>query len=312
MNKKILLPLTALISTVATAVMATETFSSQTLERTSVVRQEVSFEAGSQNNINQLTNITREHTRIYSYQIDGIPASTLYLKDIPFITFLEKALPENSEGDLRPNLSLTAESAALQNAKTLSDRLEGLANQLQQNQEAGEKIGAHWHRDSKTYQVRLGDEVLLSLNDTTLLADTTENREQDALQIANRLRRLLGDAEPITEVAGKPTPPPVPQYQVMSMAQGMASWYGPGFHGRTSASGEKFNQHALTAAHRTLPFGTKVRVTNLNNGRSVIVRINDRGPYAHRRIIDLSARAAQDIGMVSSGTAPVKLEILGR
>jgi rare lipoprotein A len=90
----------------------------------------------------------------------------------------------------------------------------------------------------------------------------------------------------------------------------MASWYGPGFHGRRSASGERYNQNELTAAHRTLPFGTNVQVTNLNNGRSVVVRINDRGPFARGRVIDLSAAAARVLGMVQSGVAPVHLEIL--
>lgn len=98
--------------------------------------------------------------------------------------------------------------------------------------------------------------------------------------------------------------------QVASRQSGMASWYGPGFHGNRSASGEVFNQNALTAAHRTLPFGTEVRVTNLNNGQSVIVRINDRGPFSGGRIIDLSRAAAGAIGMIGSGVAPVQVEIL--
>ncbi|NEO68868.1 MAG: septal ring lytic transglycosylase RlpA family protein, partial [Moorea sp. SIO3H5] len=84
--------------------------------------------------------------------------------------------------------------------------------------------------------------------------------------------------------------------------RGIASWYGSAFHGRRTASGERFNQYALTAAHRTLRFGTRVKVTNLRNGRSVIVRINDRGPYIRGRIIDLSRGAARIIGLVRSGT----------
>ena len=86
---------------------------------------------------------------------------------------------------------------------------------------------------------------------------------------------------------------------------GLASWYGPGFHGRRTASGETFNTNALTAAHRTLPFGTQVRVVNQQNGRSVVVRINDRGPFSHGRVIDLSRAAAQLIGL--SGIAKVML-----
>ena len=86
---------------------------------------------------------------------------------------------------------------------------------------------------------------------------------------------------------------------------GLASWYGPGFHGRKTASGEPFNAGALTAAHRTFPFGTRVRVVNKRNGRSVVVRINDRGPYAHGRVIDLSRAAAHAIGV--AGVTAVSL-----
>ncbi len=81
------------------------------------------------------------------------------------------------------------------------------------------------------------------------------------------------------------------------LQQGLASWYGPGFHGRNTASGERFNSGSLTAAHRTLPFGTRVRVVNKRNGRSVVVRINDRGPFAHGRVIDLSHASAKAIGV---------------
>jgi rare lipoprotein A (peptidoglycan hydrolase) len=91
---------------------------------------------------------------------------------------------------------------------------------------------------------------------------------------------------------------------------GTASWYGPGFEGRLCANGEVFNPNDLTAAHPNLPFDTRVRVTNLNNGRSVVVRINDRGPYEQNRIIDLSQRAAQEIGMLNHGVTQVRLDIL--
>ncbi len=91
---------------------------------------------------------------------------------------------------------------------------------------------------------------------------------------------------------------------------GSASFYGPGFHGRKTASGEVFNQNALTAAHRTLPFGTKLRVTCTATGRSTIVKVNDRGPYHGNRILDLSVGAAKAIGMVEKGVTNVKYEIL--
>jgi rare lipoprotein A len=87
--------------------------------------------------------------------------------------------------------------------------------------------------------------------------------------------------------------------------QGEASWYGPGFHGRRTASGERFDTNDLTAAHRSLPFGTRVRVVNKRTGQSVVVRINDRGPYARGRVIDLSRASAQALGI--SGVAAVEV-----
>ena len=95
-----------------------------------------------------------------------------------------------------------------------------------------------------------------------------------------------------------------------SAYRGKASWYGPGFHGRLTANGERYNQYALTAAHKSLPFGTRVRVTNVNNGRSVVVRINDRGPFIRGRVIDLSTAAARNIGMIHHGVVPVRLQII--
>lgn len=86
---------------------------------------------------------------------------------------------------------------------------------------------------------------------------------------------------------------------------GKASWYGPGFHGRKTANGEKFNMGALTAAHKSMPFGTKLRVTNKRNGKSVVVRVNDRGPFVRGRMLDLSKAAAGRIGMISTGSGAV-------
>ncbi|HOX14323.1 MAG TPA: septal ring lytic transglycosylase RlpA family protein, partial [Spirochaetales bacterium] len=91
---------------------------------------------------------------------------------------------------------------------------------------------------------------------------------------------------------------------------GEASWYGPGFHGRRTANGEVFDKEAMTAAHRTLPFGTLVRVRNLDNGREAVLRINDRGPFARGRILDVSEAGARALGMVESGTARVLIEVL--
>ncbi|MPY68515.1 MAG: septal ring lytic transglycosylase RlpA family protein [Alphaproteobacteria bacterium] len=91
---------------------------------------------------------------------------------------------------------------------------------------------------------------------------------------------------------------------------GIASWYGPDFHGKVTANGETFNMNEISAAHRTLPLPSVVRVVNLRNGRSLEVRLNDRGPFARNRIIDLSRRAAQLLGFEKNGTAPVRVEIL--
>ncbi|EGJ34779.1 rare lipoprotein A [Moorena producens 3L] len=130
---------------------------------------------------------------------------------------------------------------------------------------------------------------------------------------------LIGLASPLKKSTASPQtwqPLKVPtiarrsRRRVRWSVRGIASWYGSGFHGRRTASGERFNQYALTAAHRTLRFGTRVKVTNLRNGRSVIVRINDRGPYVRGRIIDLSRGAARIIGLVRSGTGSVRIEIL--
>jgi rare lipoprotein A len=91
---------------------------------------------------------------------------------------------------------------------------------------------------------------------------------------------------------------------------GLASWYGPRFHGKRTASGEVFNQENFTAAHRTLPWGSRVKVTNLANGKSVQVRINDRGPFGKGRIIDVSRAAARVLGIVGSGITAVRIECL--
>jgi rare lipoprotein A len=93
----------------------------------------------------------------------------------------------------------------------------------------------------------------------------------------------------------------------VEVGRGRASWYGPGFHGKRTASGERFDMNDLTAAHRTLPFGTRVRVRNIQNGREVVVRINDRGPLVRDRIIDLSRAAAAALDLLQAGEAPVVL-----
>jgi rare lipoprotein A len=91
---------------------------------------------------------------------------------------------------------------------------------------------------------------------------------------------------------------------------GIASWYGPGFHGKKTATGEVYDMHMLTAAHNTLPLHSIVKVTNLENNKDVVVRINDRGPFVDDRVIDLSLASAKELGVVGPGTAPVRLTVL--
>jgi rare lipoprotein A (peptidoglycan hydrolase) len=105
------------------------------------------------------------------------------------------------------------------------------------------------------------------------------------------------------------TPPASPP---RSVEEGVASWYGPGFDGRETANGEVYDQDAMTAAHPSLPFGTRVRVTRVATGRHVVVRINDRGPWFEDRVIDLSRAAGAALGLMKPGIAAVRLEIVGR
>ena len=133
--------------------------------------------------------------------------------------------------------------------------------------------------------------------------------------MANRLR-LLPILLASIVFAGGCAPRKAPSATPASIARqgvetGQASWYGKAHQGHLTASGERFDMHALTAAHRTLPFGTIVRVTHLKSGRSVDVRINDRGPFHSGRIIDLSYEAARKLGIVGGGTARVKVTVIG-
>lgn len=102
------------------------------------------------------------------------------------------------------------------------------------------------------------------------------------------------------------------QKVVLKTDTGVASYYALKFHGRKTANGDIFHKDSLTAAHKTLPFGTKVRVTNLKNNKSVVVKINDRGMHGKKRIIDLSQAAAKELNMIGSGLIKVKVEVLGK
>lgn len=123
---------------------------------------------------------------------------------------------------------------------------------------------------------------------------------------------LLAVAVGCTARTARREEPAVRDTDVVRTLRGKATYYGDKFHGRKTASGERFSQRRMTAAHRSLPFGTRVRVTNLSNGRSVIVKINDRGPFGRdrSRVIDLSKAAARELDFMKSGWTRVKIEVL--
>ena len=120
------------------------------------------------------------------------------------------------------------------------------------------------------------------------------------------LALVVGACGPSTQAAKPTKPKPAPS----GIQTGYATWYGGKHHGGPTASGERFNKNSMTAAHRTLKMGTRVRVTRKKNGRSVVVRINDRGPYGKGRIIDLSEAAAHALDMIDDGIAQVRVEVL--
>ncbi|WP_035990270.1 septal ring lytic transglycosylase RlpA family protein [Leptolyngbya sp. KIOST-1] len=243
---------------------------------------------------------------VFPHALDARQAATVYIRSIPVITLVG--------GELETLNASQDKVATPQDAQVLVERANEILARLQDLADEGDAtaIEARWEKEAETFVVAWGDETLLTVDDDAILPDTTANPGEDALQMANRLRRLLGDAPPLARIEGLPEPvTPTNRLGVVSATlTGMASWYGPGFHGRQSASGEVFNQNALTAAHRTLPFGTQVRVTNLSTGQSVVVRINDRGPFSGGRVIDLSAAAASQIGLRASGVGRVQIDVL--
>lgn len=256
-----------------------------------------------------------EIARIHPHTLAGRNAVTLYVRNIPVLTFLglqqstasgvkvaTVSLSDRLLVDASPHATIVENPQdPVWRATTVAAKL----NQLSRENFDAKLIQGAWDTKRKQYVLRAGHEQLVELNAQTVLPGKTHDPATDALQITNLLRRQLGDAPPLKTIPGKPV-----LVAKRSRPQGMASWYGPGFHGRQTASGERFNQYALTAAHRSLPFGTQVRVTNTYNGRSVVVRINDRGPHIRGRIIDLSKKAAQVLGVFSRGSAPVQLDVL--
>lgn len=244
-------------------------------------------------------------TSIHPHAHNDRQAATLFVNSIPVLTLLGEGLaPAGDSKALEANSHSPEAEDPVVRAHDIAEKLAEFSAEAEASD-----IGVRWDDAQELYVISWGDHDLVNFNQQTMLAGTTEDSAEDALQATNRLRRLLGNAPALTEIEGQPQPA-VEVSLVSSTHTGMASWYGPGFHGRRSASGEVFNQHALTAAHRTLPFGTRVRVTNVHTGQQVVVRINDRGPFGHGRIIDLSAGAAGEIGLRRMGVGRVRLEVL--
>jgi rare lipoprotein A len=273
----------------------------------------------------QQTPLPAAIANIQAHQLSGRSAVTVYLKKIPVLTFLGPKPTASSGVKVASSSASSSASSTTALNDVTTDAIQGPVwqatamsaklNQMHRDGFDARTLNVKWEAKSKTYQIKAGKTLLLALNEQTVLPNSTRDPAQDALQITNLLRRQLGNAPALTSIIGQPKPKPVDS-QTMAFGPvrfqiaGLASWYGPGFHGALTANGERFNQYAYTAAHRSLPFGTQVRVTNLNNGRSVVVRINDRGPFTGGRVLDLSQGAAQVIGVIGSGVAPVRMDIL--
>ncbi|MEN9223970.1 MAG: septal ring lytic transglycosylase RlpA family protein [Thermostichus sp. HHBFW_bins_43] len=242
---------------------------------------------------------------LYDYQMDGQQVVTVYVRDLPVVSFVEQ--PELDSPLMRAS-SLVAQ---------LNQMAQGSLKDTTITLDWAEPDPAAEESTPLLYAIHVNDEELLRIDDGVLLVDNQRQVDM-AVLAANRLRRLLLDAPPIQAPAlpqaptltataslpetgsGSPQQPvPVATRVVGPVQEGIASWYD--LHK---------TRHEMTAAHPTLPFGTKVRVTNMKNGRQAIVRINDRGPFIPGRIIDVSIRAAEVLGMVSSGIVPVRVEVL--
>ena len=290
--------------------------------------------------------------QIVAHKLAERSAATVYIRQIPVLTFLGNSpVASNKTPELAAN-KLTGESqyqqhtnSPVQKANLLADRINQLvqsnvdANNITVNWKGEKKSGAAQgfqnkssfvkHYQNDIFTIKANDFELVEIDENTVLAGSTKNLAEDALQAANRLRRLIGDAPPVSKVDNLPVRKPAEvvakNKKPMLIShhtgrrkgkrrtlKGYASWYGYDGSGNRTATGERYNPEGLTAAHRSLPFGTKVRVTNTRNGRSVVVRINDRGPFIRGRVIDVSAGAARRLRMISSGVAPVRIDILGR
>jgi rare lipoprotein A len=220
-------------------------------------------------------------------------------------TSLPQQLPTPSQHRFPVKMQgcIVAYLADANQAQQLSQRLD---RQLPDRQHNWSEVTPHLVGERLTIQQ--GEQILLSL-DPALARQFKIHPHRLITDWANNIRRVAGAQALTLPQAQQQMYAVTPTAQV---SQGAASWYGPYFHGRMTANGEIYNQHDLTAAHRDLPLGTYVQVTNRSNGRSVVVRINDRGPYLDEdyRIIDLSHQAAQILDGEDKGVMPIELVVL--
>jgi rare lipoprotein A len=284
---------------------------------------------------------------IQPHRLQGRNAATLYVRNIPVLTFLGNAAepttpssktpgaevkvastqagddsiaiqsPEASRRSTKPAAPITTADAAAREpdtrdpvwrATTTAARL----NQLYRDNVDASNIKISWQAERKQYVIAANSSEIVVIDSDTVLPDTVKNASNDVLQATNRIRRQMGGASPLSGIEGEPQRASQVSLGGLNLrVTGYASWYGPGFEGGYTANGEAFRPEGLTAAHRSLPFGTQVRVTNMDNGASVVVRITDRGPFTPDRVIDLSTGAARVIGLIQSGVAPVSLQVLG-
>ncbi len=335
MNQRLLLTVVTVVSTV----VGTPSISRAQAVNEPLINSQRSFEKETLTEKNNGSNTVV--TKVYAHKLADRQAATLYVRNIPVFTFLSSVPAASSKSAVKANSSY---SDPVEKANLVAAKINDLVN----NKADASKITVSWSGTTQSksgaktvderYAIKVDGSELVEINSDTRLPDATKNLRQDALQATNRLRRLVGKASPLKTIAGLPTELTKPKKQAVKIKKttankhhtkqwrkrrrvaarggrrfrGIASFYGAYFAGRKTASGERFNPSKMTAAHKTLPFGTRVRVTNMRNGRSVVVRINDRGPFIRGRVIDLSRGAAGVIGMIGRGIAPVRVEVLGR
>ncbi len=336
MNQRLLLTVVAVFSTV----VGTPSMSrAQAVNEASITSQKTLEKSAVEVTNNGSNNVV---TKVYAHKLADRQAATLYIRNIPVFTFLNSVPVANSENKVTAVQNAVAVDSNYSDPVEKANIVAAKINDLINKKVDASQITVSWNGSAESksgaktlaerYVIQVDGSELVEINGETRLPDATQNLRQDALQATNRLRRLVGNASPLKTIAGLPPELTKPKEQAVQETasnkrqtkkrrtarrgrrgfRGIASFYGAYFAGKKTASGERFNPSRMTAAHRTLPFGTRVRVTNMRNGRSVVVRINDRGPFIRGRVIDLSRGAAGVIGMIGRGIAPVRVEVLGR